>query len=186
MGTIFDPAILHQCALTGLDKPLDEAFDSITAALAERYPGHIHEGPRDWMVNNAGGAMGTMTLLHASLSEYLILFGSPIGTAGHSGRYLSEVFDWVIQGEMWCYEDGGTEKTIYRPGDGAYLGANRIKGYRLPDACWMLEYSRGPIPTMLPFGLADTLLSTLDYRTLLKTLRNYGVLTVRSLLRGKF
>ena len=40
----------------------------------------------------------------------------------------------------------------------------------------------GPIPLMLPFGLADTLFSTLDWRTALKTLRVYGRHVVRSLV----
>jgi C-8 sterol isomerase len=38
---------------------------------------------------------------------------------------------------------------------------------------------------MLPFGLADTLFSTLDFRTLGRTLSKYGYSTVRELLQGK-
>ncbi len=185
MGTIFDPNVLHECAKTGVGLKLEEAFDTITRALVGRYPDHIHAGPRDWMYNNAGGAMGMMTLLHASLSEYILFFGSAIGTEGHSGRYRTEVFDFMIDGEMWCYEEGETQRRVYVPGDAAYLGADRTKGYRLPDHGWMLEYARGPIPTMLPFGLADTMLSTLDVSCLAKTLRIYGTLTVKSLLKGK-
>ncbi len=39
---------------------------------------------------------------------------------------------------------------------------------------------------MLPFGLADSLLSTLDLHTVACTLIGYGKLTVKSLLQGKF
>ena len=185
MGYIFDPDTLHECAQKGVDLPLEEAFDVITAELVARYPKHIDARPRDWMYNNAGGAMGMMTLLHGSLSEYILFFGSAIGTEGHSGRYRTEVYDFMIKGEMWCYEEGDTDRRVYRPGDAAYLGADRTKGYRLPDHGWMLEYARGPIPTMLPFGLADTLLSTLDVSCLWKTVRTYGRLTIKSLLNGK-
>jgi hypothetical protein len=186
MGFLFDPEVLGRCAAEGIGKDdLEASFDAITEALARQYPGHINTGPRDWIFNNAGGAMGQLTYLHASLTEYIILFGSPIGTEGHSGRYGSEVYDWVFDGEMWCYHEGESERTLYGPGSTAYLGDGKVKGYRLPDHAWMLEYSRGPIPTMLPFGLADTVFSTLDFRTFRRTFVGYGKYTIKSLLRGK-
>jgi hypothetical protein len=185
MTYAFDPEVLGECARAGVGLPIEEAFDAITARLGAAYPRYIDSGPRRWILNNAGGAMGQMALLHCSFSEYLLFFGSPIGTEGHSGRYATQVFDWVIDGEMWCYIEGETTRTAYRPGELAYLGADRVKGYRLPDHAWMLEYARGPIPSMLPFGLADSLLSTLDLHTVARTLIGYGKLTVKSLLQGK-
>jgi hypothetical protein len=185
MSTVFDPDILGACARAGVGLPVDQAFDAITRELVEHYPRWVDAGPRRWIFNNAGGAMGQLTLLHRSITEYLLFFGSPIGTEGHSGRYATEVWDWVFDGEMWCYFEGETERTAFAPGSAAYLGADRVKGYRIPDHAWMLEYARGPIPTMLPFGLADTLLSTLDYTTFARTFTGYGRLTIRSLLQGK-
>ena len=185
MGHVFDPEIIHECTNKGIGLPIEEAFNVITDALSQEYPEHIHTGPRDWMFNNAGGAMGQMTFLHASLSEYILLFGSPIRTEGHSGRYRTEVWDFMIAGEMWCYHEGDCERQVFKPGDGAYLGESRAKGYCLPDHGWMVEYARGPIPSMVPFGIADTALSTLDMRNLGRTLTTYGVHVVKNLLRGK-
>ncbi|MBX3247957.1 MAG: hypothetical protein KF901_12325 [Myxococcales bacterium] len=185
MAYVFDPEVLGACAKLGVGLPVEQGLDAITAELAKRYPDHVYTGPRRWILNNAGGAMGQLTLLHGSITEYLIFFGSPIGTEGHSGRYSTEVYDWVFDGEMWCYHEGETTRTLYEPGSTAYLGADRVKGYRIPDHAWMLEYSRGAIPSMLPFGLADSLVSTLDFKTVARTFVDYGRLTVGSLLRGK-
>lgn len=185
MPFLFDPEVLRQCAALGRDRPLEEAFDAITFALAERYPGHVNTGPRRWIYNCAGGAKGVMHLLHGSITEYLIFFGSDIGTQGHSGIYRTEVYDWLFAGEMWCQEGQDPVRKVYRPGSQAYLGADAVKYYKLPERGWMLEYSRGPIITMLPFGLADSALSTLDYRALRQTLCTYGRLCVGELLRGK-
>ncbi len=186
MRYLFDPKVLHECAQVGIGKPHEEMFDVVTQALAERYPGHIDTGRRNWIFNNAGGAMGQLTLLHASLSEYIIFFGTPIGTEGHSGRYTTDVHDFMMEGEMWCYLEGHTERKVYVPGDHAYLGSNQVKGYRIPESAYMLEYSRGNIPSMLPFGVADTAMSTLDVKTLGRTFYHYGKKTVGSMLKGKF
>ena len=185
MAYLFDPDILEDCVRAGLGQPVEQGMDTITQGLVDRYGDYVSAEPRSWIFNNAGGAMGQMCFLHASLSEYLIFFGSPIGTEGHSGRYATEVFDWVFDGEMWCYREGETARRSYRDGARAHLGHGAVKGYRIPDRAWMLEYCRGPIATMLPFGLADTLVSTLDYRTLGRTIGGYTKHVVGSLMRGK-
>lgn len=185
MSYVFDPEVLGACVQAGVGLPPEEAMDAITLALRERYPEQISAAPRNWIFNNAGGAMGQIALMYCSLSEYLLFFGTPIGTEGHSGRYATEVYDWVFNGEMWCYLEGQVDRVNYRDGELAYLGRNHVKGYRIPDSAWMLEYSRGPIPTMLPFGLADTLMSTLDVWNMGRTLGNYGKLVAGSLMRGE-
>jgi C-8 sterol isomerase len=185
MAYVFDPTVLHECAREGVNLPIESAFDAITTALRAAYPEHVPARSRDWIFNNAGGAMGQMTLLHGSITEYLIFFGTPVGTEGHSGRYRTEVWDFVFDGEMWTYIEGETTRTVYGPGSGAYLGSNIVKGYRVPDHAWMLEYARGPIATMLPFGFADAALSVLDLAPIRRTMWSYGKLAVQGLLRGK-
>lgn len=152
--------------------------------LERLYPGHIEARPR-WFLNLSGGALGVMTLLHGSLSEYVFLYGSPIGTEGFSGRYPVEIFDFMVAGEMWTYsEDDVAERQVFRAGDVAHLPRGRAKGYRLPDAAWMLEYGRGVIPAMLPFGLSGAVAS-LEVRSIARTLASYGRLVVRELIQGK-
>ena len=185
MAYLFDPEELHDIAKLAIGKkPRSEIFAAVEDALAARYPKHI---ARDtpWIFNNAGGAMGQIKVLHGSLTEYLLIFGTPIGTQGHSGRYRTEVFDYMLDGEMWCYQAGEFQRTVFKPGDLAYLGADQAKGYALPNGGFMLEYARGFVPSMLPFGLADTLFSTRDGATLGRTIWHYGKLTVRELLQGK-
>ena len=190
MGYIFDPEKLNaivQASLKPKTATLEQKFDKITTALKQTWPEHIDDGPRQWIFNNAGGAMGQMHLLHASLTEYVILFGTPIGTEGHSGRYSNDVYDIMIEGEVHIYLEGDLDKVVAVPGgDYLFLGKGKAKGYKIPDqGGWMLEYSRGVIPAMLPFGLADTLFSTLDAPTFVRTFGRYGKLVTKELLQGK-
>lgn len=185
---VFEPRRLHAIARAASRlKDRDQMFHYITEEVAKAYPGHI-ETTHHWVWNNAGGAMGQMTLLHASLREYLILFGSSLGTEGHSGRYSAEVFDFMFDGDMYVEYQGQINRHEYKPGDAALLPQGSTKHYCIPDHGWMLEYGRGhnTILSMLPFGLADSLLSTLDYRTFFRTLYHYGRLVVRELFqKGK-
>jgi hypothetical protein len=185
MGYIFQPADLHEISKQAAqEKSRDSIIRSVSEELKRRYPKHIDLNV-PWLFNNAGGAMGQIKLLHCSLSEYILLFGTPIGTEGHSGRYATEVYDFMLDGEMWCFQAGQFERVIYKAGDVAYLGADLAKGYAVPSHVLMLEYARGPIPTMLPFGLADTVFSTLDRRTVAGTVLQYAKLVTRNLLQGK-
>jgi hypothetical protein len=184
MNFLFDPTELHALARSVVGLPRPGLFTTLVDRLEASHPGRINLTER-WVLNSANGALGTMWILYASLSEYLLVFGSPVGTEGHSGRYLADVYDYVIDGEMWTYLEGETERTIFRPGDGARLPARSAKGYVIKDNSWMLEYGRGCIPAMLPMGVWDNLFSNLDFRSLAWTFWDYGRLTTRELMRGK-
>lgn len=177
---VFDPDILREVAHSHLDLPLEEMLPAIARDLAERYPGRIDTRP-EWFFSNAGGVMGQLTILYASLREYVIFFGSPLGGTGHTGRYhFVEDYAYILDGEMWYYDEGDVQRKEYRKGDVVHLPKGVAKGFRMEDRAWILEYVRGPVPTMLPFGVADTLFSTLDFRTLFRTFAIY----TRHLLRS--
>lgn len=184
MSTVFDPEVLHQTVRDTLGTPHDELVPRLARELAARYPGHVRY-TGEWVFSNAGGAMGAMTILHASLSEYVIVFGTPIGTSGHSGRFRADDYFYILEGEQWAYAPGELRRRVYKPGDLHRLPRGSVEGYRFPESGWALEYARGWIPLMLPFGVADVFTSTLDWRSLGRTLRLYGGSVVAELLRGK-
>mmetsp|Transcript_55018 Transcript_55018/g.145260 ORF Transcript_55018/g.145260 Transcript_55018/m.145260 type:complete len:80 (+) Transcript_55018:503-742(+) len=77
------------------------------------------------------------------------------------------------------------KKEIYRPGDQHHLKFGEAKGYRMPDECWALEYARGNIVSMFPFGVFDGFFSTIDFKTLYDTARVSGTSMLVNLLKGK-
>lgn len=182
MTPIFEIEVLHEVARTAIGQPADRVVAQVVRDLAARYPGRINAKP-EWVFNNAGGAMGQMAVLHASLSEYVIIFGTPIGTEGHSGRFAVDDYFFILDGEQWAYSEGQLERAVYRPGDMHHLPRGTARGYRIPDHCWALEYARGWIPLMLPFGLADAFSSTLDMPSVARTMRLYTQAAVKEMFR---
>ena len=178
----FDPLTVREAALEALarDLPLQERLDATLDALEARYPGLLDRS-QPWIFSNAGGAMIQCKFLYASLTEYVLLFGTPVGTEGHSGRNWAEFHDTVLDGEAWYYHEGELQRTVYRPGDAIHVRRFQSAGMHIPDRVWMLEYCRGALPTMLPFGLADSLFSTLDLLTVARTFRMYASLSWRAL-----
>lgn len=102
-------------------------------------------------------------------AEYVIIFGTAVGTEGHTGRFLSDDYFTMLHGEQWAAAPGQLEKSVYGPGEQHFLPKGSAKQYRCADACWALEYARGNIASMLPFGVADSLFSTTDVVTLAHT-----------------
>ena len=112
---VFSPEDMHKIAQEALKQanhndPQD-IIDRVVAGLSEKYPKYIVKEP-EWLFNNAGGAMGAMLVLHCSLSEYVIIFGSPIGTEGHTGRFLADDYFHILYGEQWAYQPGDLEKKV--------------------------------------------------------------------------
>src|SRR6185369_4542444 len=108
-----------ECALASLDKPKPVMFDAFAGAMEGKYPDRL-DLDQPWIFSNAGGAMIQMKLYYASIYEYIMIWGTPIGSEGHSGRHAVGFWDTVIDGEMWYYGEGQFDKRVYRPGDRVY------------------------------------------------------------------
>ncbi|XP_020822627.1 sigma non-opioid intracellular receptor 1 [Phascolarctos cinereus] len=157
----------------GLDHEL--AFSRLIVELRRLHPGHIlADEDLQWIFVNAGGWMGSMCILHASLTEYVLLFGTAIDTGGHSGRYWAEISDTVISGTFRQWREGTTKSEVYYPGDTIVHGPGEATAVQWGAGTWMVEYGRGFIPSTLGFALADTFFSTQDFLTLFYTVRVYA------------
>ena len=183
----FDPDVLGEIVQKCIGLPREEMMDAITEGVDKRYPKlHIRK-KRRWCFSVAGGAMLQIAFLYGSLTEYLLFAQTPIGTEGHSGMYLAtNLWDWVLDGEMWRYALGTTERTVYKPGEVALLRkGGEGDGFCVKDHVTLLEYARGWVPFMMPFGLADGIFSTLDFKSIRHQMWDYGTICTRELLRGR-
>ena len=183
---VFEPVALQMLATDCIrkDLPVEDLIIDVQSELFKRYPRHINKFPK-WVLNNAGGAMGAMCIMHASLTEYVMIFGTPLGTEGHTGRFFVDDYFIILAGEQWTFSPGRLTREIYRPGNMHHLPKRQAKQYKIPEMCWALEYARGPITTMLPFGLVDTFTSTLDFRSLTETIWAFAKGVAKELMHGK-
>jgi len=186
---IFTPSELHALSLDALalhGENTTAVVDHIVSSLSATHGPAINRD-EEWIFNNAGGAMGAMYVIHASVTEYLIVFGTAVGTEGHTGRHTADDYFHILKGEQVAYKPGrgSYEAERYPVGSVHHLRRGEAKQYKMEGGCFALEYARGWIPPMLGFGFADSLSSTLDFPTLWRTVYVTGREMIGNLLRGK-
>jgi C-8 sterol isomerase len=186
---IFTPSELASLSTLALEKHGNDTsavVSFIVSELSKAHPEHVNLD-EEWIFNNAGGAMGAMYIIHASVTEYLIVFGTAVGTEGHTGRHTADDYFHILKGEQLAYAPGKGvyEPEVYPAGSVHHLRRGEVKQYKMETGCFALEYARGWIPPMLFFGYADTLSSTLDFGTLWRTTYVTGREMVGNLLKGK-
>lgn len=157
---IFTPSELHQMSLDAIaahGNDTRSVVEQIVSELAAAHPRHVNLD-EEWIFNNAGGAMGAMYIIHASITEYLIIFGTAVGTEGHTGRHTADDYFHILKGEQLAYAPGKGifEPEVYPQGSVHHLRRGDVKQYKMESACFALEYARGWIPPMLLFGYADS------------------------------
>ncbi|ATZ55186.1 Bcerg2 [Botrytis cinerea B05.10] len=185
---IFTPTQLHdlsQRAIGAHGNDTAQVVKFIVDELSEKHPGGYINLDQEWIFNNAGGAMGAMYIIHASITEYLIIFGTTVGTEGHTGRHTADDYFHIIHGTQLAYTPGDFVPEVYPQGSVHHLRRGTVKQYKMDAACFALEYARGWIPPMLGFGFADGLSSTLDFPTLWRTTWVTGREMVLNLARFK-
>uniref|UniRef100_A0A0B6ZFH6 Sigma non-opioid intracellular receptor 1 n=1 Tax=Arion vulgaris TaxID=1028688 RepID=A0A0B6ZFH6_9EUPU len=153
---------------------ISTAYSRVLQDLRDKYKGHIlPDNDLQWVFMNSGGWMGSMCLLHASLTEYVLFFGTAVDTSGHSGRYWANITDTILTGTFYQWKEGALDRLTFKPGDTVFHAVGEATSVSWTAGTWMVEYGRGFIPSTLFFALADSFTSTLDFPTVFYIIRVY-------------
>lgn len=169
-GHRIDPEVLAKVAREVVGLPLEngQLITRATELLAAEYPDLIDAAPRRWVGSRAGGILGKVRFLYFSPREYIVIFGSPTGTQGFSGRYKRvQIHKFLLAGQIDSYdlESDDLVGMTLRPGEHTCLEKGHARGLTIHPGSWHIEYGRGAVATTLPFAVVDTLLVSLEFES---------------------
>jgi sigma non-opioid intracellular receptor len=155
--------------------------------IANRYPDLVDPTPSRWVGSKAGGILGKVRFLYFSPREYIVIFGTPTGTQGFSGRYKHvEIHKFLIAGQIDWYDvesDDVTAMTL-RPGDHSRTEKGHARGLTIHPGSFHIEYGRGAVATTLPFAMVDTLLVSLELESVRRSTAEFTKLVRRARRRS--
>jgi hypothetical protein len=188
MAYKIDPDVLHNVAkeVVGLHCDGGELITRATELLAAEYPDLIDPTPGRWVGSKAGGMLGKVRFLYFSPREYVVLFGTPTGTQGFSGRYKHvEIHKFLMTGQIDSYdlESDDMQPMTLRPGEHTCLEKGHARGLTIHPGSWHIEYGRGAVVTTLPFAMVDTLLVSLELESVRRSTVQFAKLVHRRLRR---
>lgn len=183
-----DPDVLHAVAKEVVGLPLEggQLITRATELLADAYPDLIDPAPGRWVGSKAGGILGKVRFLYFSPREYIVIFGSPTGTQGFSGRYKRvDIHKFQLTGQIDSYdlESEDTTAMSLLPGDHTCLTRGTVRGLTIHPGSFHLEYGRGAVVTTLPFAMVDTLLVSLEVESVRRSTVEFTKLVAKRFRR---
>lgn len=186
-----DPSVLAGIAkqVAAQQRGSAELIDHAIEMLARAYPELIDPVPGRWVGSRAGGVLGKVRFLYFSPREYIVIFGSPSGTQGFSGRYKHvDIHKFLLAGQIDSYDldsDDTEPLPALVPGEGTCLQRGHARGLTIHPGSWHIEYGRGAVATTLPFAMVDTLLVSLEFESVKRSTVEFGKLVRKRLQRRK-
>lgn len=179
------PAVLAEIAKRVADSDSADLIAEAQRQLSLAYPDLIDPVPGRWVGSKAGGVLGKVRFVYFSSREYLVIFGSPTGTQGFSGRYKHvDIHKFLLAGRIDSYDldsDDTEPLPPLLPGAGTCLQRGHARGLTIHPGSWHIEYGRGAVATTLPFAMVDTLLVSLEFESVRKSTVEFGKLVRRRL-----
>lgn len=190
MAYTFDPGVLHRVVQQVVDTA-DGGGDLVARtieALGAEFSGVIDPTAGRWVGSKAGGILGKVRFLYFSPREYLVIFGSPTGTQGFSGRYKHvDIHKFLLAGRIDSYDletDDLAALPPLLPGQRTCLERGHARGLTIQPGSCHLEYGRGAVATTLPFAMVDTLLLSLELESVRRSTVEFARLVRRRGGRG--
>lgn len=179
-----DPNVLHGIVKQVVGLPVgSELIPRTVELVAAAYPDLVDPGPGRWVGSKAGGVLGKVRFLYFTPREYLVIFGSPTGTQGFSGRYKHvDIHKFLLAGRIDSYDlesDDTVPLPPLLPGERTCLERGHARGLTIHPGSWHLEYGRGAVATTLPFAMVDTLLLSLEFESVRRSTVEFAKLVRR-------